>query len=85
MSLLDAHPTAVNTVIDDGRPLAEQPAWLALKDAATAVQPLQAQDGSIPDSADHPDRARRLAPPDPERSPLEPAPESRLVPALVLP
>ncbi|WP_431804535.1 DUF6421 family protein [Microbacterium sp. bgisy203] len=58
MSLLDAHPTAVNTVIDDGRPLAEQPAWLALKDAATAVQPLQAQDGSIPDSADHPDASR---------------------------
>lgn len=55
MSLLDAHPTAVITVIDDGRPLAEQPAWLVLKDAATAVQALQAQDGSIPDAADHPD------------------------------
>ncbi|MFT4214670.1 MAG: DUF6421 family protein [Microbacterium sp.] len=35
------------------------PAWLALKDAATALQDLQAQDGSVPEAADHP-RARAL-------------------------
>lgn len=29
------------------------PSWLALKDAATALQALQAQDGSVPDVADH--------------------------------
>lgn len=29
------------------------PAWLRLKDAATALQGLQAQDGSVPDAADH--------------------------------
>ncbi|MEZ3159052.1 DUF6421 family protein [Microbacterium sp. BWT-B31] len=29
------------------------PAWLALKDAATGLQSLQAQDGSIPDAATH--------------------------------
>src|SRR4051794_14658774 len=28
-------------------------AWLRLKDAATALQPLQTQDGSIPETADH--------------------------------
>lgn len=31
----------------------EDPRWLALKDAATALQSLQAQDGSIPDAAAH--------------------------------
>ncbi|MEU1971637.1 DUF6421 family protein [Microbacterium sp. NPDC019599] len=30
-------------------------AWLRLKDAATALQSLQAQDGSVPDPADHAD------------------------------
>jgi hypothetical protein len=34
-------------------------AWIALRDAATAIQQLQAQDGSIPDEADRP-RARAL-------------------------
>lgn len=29
------------------------PAWLRLKDAATALQALQTQDGSVPDAADH--------------------------------
>lgn len=29
-------------VVEDGRPVQHQPAWLALKDAATALQDLQA-------------------------------------------
>lgn len=40
-------------VVEDGRPLDRQPAWLVLKDAATALQTLQAQDGSITEPADH--------------------------------
>ena len=47
-------------VVEDGRPVEEQPAWLALKDAATALQQLQAQDGSVPETADHAE-ARVLA------------------------
>jgi len=31
----------------------QSPAWLRLKDAATTLQSLQAQDGSVPDAADH--------------------------------
>ncbi|MFT4136858.1 DUF6421 family protein [Microbacterium sp.] len=48
-------------VVEDGRDLAlgveETAAWLSLKDAATALQALQAQDGSVPAPGDH-DRAR---------------------------
>ncbi len=40
-------------LVEDGRPVEQQPAWLALKEAATALQQLQAQDGSVPDPADH--------------------------------
>ena len=47
-------------LVEDGRPIEEQPAWLALKDAATALQQLQAQDGSVPEIADHAE-ARILA------------------------
>ncbi len=47
-------------LVEDGRPIEEQPAWLALKDAATALQQLQAQDGSVPEIADHAE-ARVLA------------------------
>ena len=47
-------------LVEDGRPIEEQPAWLALKDAATALQQLQAQDGSVPETADHAE-ARVLA------------------------
>ena len=47
-------------LVEDGRPVEEQPAWLALKDAATALQQLQAQDGSLPETADHAE-ARVLA------------------------
>lgn len=36
------------------------PAWLALKAAATALQPLQAQDGSIPDAAHHAEAAAHV-------------------------
>lgn len=40
-------------VVEDGRPLAQQPAWLVLKDAATALQDLQSADGSVPAAEDH--------------------------------
>jgi len=46
-------------VVEDGRPIERQPAWLILKDAATALQGLQAPDGSIPRADDHGD-ARAL-------------------------
>ncbi len=62
MSLTTSPTTSIigePEVVEDGRPVERQPAWLALKDAATALQQLQAQDGSVPDSADH-DRARSL-------------------------
>jgi hypothetical protein len=35
-------------VLEDDRPITQHPAWLALKDAATALQELQEQDGSVP-------------------------------------
>ncbi|MCX6500873.1 MAG: DUF6421 family protein [Microbacterium sp.] len=34
-------------------PVETDAAWLALKDAVTAMQPLQATDGSLPNAADH--------------------------------
>ena len=37
----------------DARTVETHPAWLRLKAAATALQPLQVKDGSIPDPADH--------------------------------
>lgn len=46
-------------VVEDARSLAEHPAWLALKAAATELQRFQAQDGSVADPADHP-TARHL-------------------------
>ena len=44
-------------VLEDGRTpdLARSPAWLSLKHAATALQAVQAQDGSIPEPGAHPD------------------------------
>lgn len=42
-------------VVEDGRPVSEQPAWGTLKDAATALQELQSQDGSIVNPDDHGD------------------------------
>ncbi|WP_448389404.1 DUF6421 family protein [Microbacterium aurum] len=60
--MLLAHDKAVigePEVVEDGRAVQHQPAWLALKDAATALQDLQAQDGSIAD-ADARDEARSL-------------------------
>ena len=41
--------------------LAQQPAWLALKAAATALQGAQAQDGSIPEADAHADAAASVA------------------------
>lgn len=44
-------------VVEDARALAQgieaSPAWLSLKEAATALQSLQVQDGSIPDATAH--------------------------------
>ncbi len=55
MSLIAHHAKTVigePEVLEDGRPLVTQPAWLALKAAATALQGLQEQDGSVPEEAD---------------------------------
>ncbi len=49
----DDRPTA--QLVEDDRPTERQPAWLALKDAATALQELQSPDGSIPSADDHGD------------------------------
>ncbi len=59
-TLLVEDDLAKTPLVGDGRPVEEQPAWLALKDAATALQQLQAQDGSVPETADHAE-ARVLA------------------------
>lgn len=48
-------------VVEDGRPIERQPAWLALKRAASALQLLQAQDGSVPDAEAHPRAAELVA------------------------
>ena len=49
----DDRPTA--QLVEDDRPTERQPAWLALKDAASALQELQSPDGSIPSADDHGD------------------------------
>ncbi|WP_448656676.1 DUF6421 family protein [Microbacterium lacticum] len=62
MSLTTSSATSIigePEVVEDGRSLDQQPAWLALKTAATSLHDLQAQDGSIPDGGDH-ERARAL-------------------------
>lgn len=55
MSFTQTHATQVvigePEVVEDG--VENSDAWLALKDAATALQQLQAQDGSVPESAQH--------------------------------
>ena len=56
MSLLHHAPRTVigePEVVEDGRDLAAQPAWLALRSAATQLQDFQSADGSIPDAAHH--------------------------------
>jgi hypothetical protein len=40
-------------VVEDGSTLTQHPAWRDLKDAATALQALQAADGSVPEAEDH--------------------------------
>ena len=42
-------------VVEDGRAanVEESESWLALKDAVTALQPLQIKDGSVPEASDH--------------------------------
>ena len=62
MSLTTSSATSIigePEVVEDGRSLDQQPAWLALKTAATSLHDLQAQDGSIPDGGDR-ERARAL-------------------------
>jgi hypothetical protein len=65
MSLSQTHQTgALQAVVGEPEVVEDvraetTPAWLALKDAVIALQPLQAQDGSVPEPADHAD-AREL-------------------------
>jgi hypothetical protein len=53
-------------VVEDGltsvsvSDLSGAPAWLSLKDAVGALQPLQAKDGSVADPADHPAARRHV-------------------------
>ena len=42
-------------VVEDAADASRHPAWLRLKEAATALQELQVQDGSIPQADDHAD------------------------------
>ncbi|WP_137844097.1 DUF6421 family protein [Microbacterium sp. 2FI] len=53
MALNAAAPTAHTVVAGD--PVEQTGAWLRLKDAAIALQAIQAQDGSVPEAADHAD------------------------------
>ncbi|HWT33660.1 MAG TPA: DUF6421 family protein [Microbacterium sp.] len=60
MSLTYAHDAKAIVgepeVLEDGTTAAtveHSAAWLALKDAATALQPLQVKDGSVPEGSDH--------------------------------
>lgn len=46
--------------IDLAADVETHPAWLRLKNAATALQAIQTQDGSIPDPADHTDAAAQV-------------------------
>jgi hypothetical protein len=45
-------------VVED---IATHPSWLALKEAASALRPLEIQDGSIPDQAVHPEARGHVA------------------------
>src|SRR5215207_2442288 len=63
MSLSQIHQTGATQavvgepeVVEDGRAtdVERSQHWLMLKAAATALQSLQVQDGSVPDAADHP-------------------------------
>ncbi|TQJ29795.1 hypothetical protein FBY39_0238 [Microbacterium sp. SLBN-146] len=62
MSMSRTHPVAQPIVgepevVEDGRATGVEhtPEWLRLKDAAIALQGMQAKDGSIPEPGDHPD------------------------------
>ncbi|WP_426326177.1 DUF6421 family protein [Microbacterium sp. E-13] len=48
-------------VVEDARLAETSGAWLSLKDAATALQSLQDQDGSIPDAASHAEARAHVA------------------------
>ncbi|MBB5643032.1 hypothetical protein BJ997_003580 [Cryobacterium roopkundense] len=48
-------------VLEDAAALTTHPAWLRLKAAATALQAMQAQDGSVADAALHADAAASVA------------------------
>lgn len=50
--VLEDRPTAEQLALADG--VETDPAWLALKAAATELQGLQAKDGSVPDEAERP-------------------------------
>ncbi|WP_104199576.1 DUF6421 family protein [Cryobacterium sp. Y29] len=48
-------------VLEDGGNLAQHPSWLSLKAAATSLQAVQSQDGSITDAGRHADAAASVA------------------------
>ncbi|MEB0000268.1 MULTISPECIES: DUF6421 family protein [unclassified Cryobacterium] len=48
-------------VLEDAANLATSPAWLRLKAAATAMQAIQAKDGSVPEPADRTDATGHVA------------------------
>ncbi|BCT76044.1 hypothetical protein SCMU_18860 [Sinomonas cyclohexanicum] len=50
---MTAHAVATPVASNPQLPAQQDPAWLALKDAAIELQSLQAQDGSVPEAADH--------------------------------
>ncbi len=55
MSITHAPAGAVQPIVGEPEVVEDTAAWLALKDAATALQQLQAQDGSVPAADDHAD------------------------------
>jgi hypothetical protein len=61
---LTAHTTRTGVpaplIGDDARTVEHHPAWLRLKDAATALQGIQAQDGSVPAQSDRGEAATHV-------------------------
>ena len=53
--------TGAPAYVEDVRTVELSPAWLRLKQAATALQALQVKDGSVPDPADHPAAREHVA------------------------
>src|SRR3712207_5381537 len=60
---LQTAPTSTGEaeVVEDVRTVERSPAWLRLKQPATALQALQVKDGSVPHPADHPAAREHVA------------------------